>query len=205
MTKRLPLVVALAGLIGAGTLTMALTAYADQDNDKSASSDSAHSRFAFSPADRAAFLDARLAALHAGLELTADQEKLWPPVESAFRDLHKTVADAREKAKSEPRPADPIARLQQIGDNQIARGEALKKLADAAAPLYSALNDDQKHRLPILLRSTHLGFAHRHFARWRFAQNDRWGDHGGWRGHWNRRGDDFGGHEDDGPDDGGQH
>jgi zinc resistance-associated protein len=205
MTKRLPLAVALAGLIGAGTLTMALTAYADQDADKSATSDSAHPHFAFSPADRAAFLDARLAALHAGLELTADQEKLWPPVESAFRDLHRTVADARQKARSEPRPADPIARLQQIGDNQIARGEALKKLADAAAPLYSALNDDQKHRLPILLRATHLGFAHRHFARWRFAQNDRWGDHGGFRRHWDRRGDDFGRHEDGGADDGGEH
>ena len=33
------------------------------------------------PEDRAAFTDARIAALHAGLELNADQEKLWPPVE----------------------------------------------------------------------------------------------------------------------------
>ncbi|MDB5651016.1 MAG: hypothetical protein JWL62_2536, partial [Hyphomicrobiales bacterium] len=37
----------------------------------------------FSPEDRAAFFEARLAAIHAGLRLTADQEKLWPPVESA--------------------------------------------------------------------------------------------------------------------------
>jgi zinc resistance-associated protein len=193
MTMRLPLAIALAGLIGASTLTMTLKASADQDSDKGAAADSTHPRFAFSPADRAAFLDARLAALHAGLELTADQEKLWPAVESAFRDLHKTIADAREQAKSEPRPLDPIARLQQIGDNQIARGEALKRLAAAAAPLYSALNDDQKHRLPVLLRSTHLGFAHRHFA-----LNDGWrGNDGGWREHWDRHGDfDKRGHED---------
>ena len=39
------------------------------------------------PEDRAAFVDARIAAVHAGLKLTADQEKLWPPVESAVRDL----------------------------------------------------------------------------------------------------------------------
>ncbi|HJZ21063.1 MAG TPA: hypothetical protein VJ226_08900, partial [Bradyrhizobium sp.] len=35
--------------------------------------------------DRAAFADARIAAVHAGLKLTPDQEKLWPPVESAVR------------------------------------------------------------------------------------------------------------------------
>jgi zinc resistance-associated protein len=185
MTMRLPLAIAFAGLIGAGTLTVALKASADQDSDRSAAADSDHARFAFSPADRAAFLDARLAALHAGLELNADQEKLWPAVDSAFRDLHKTIADEIEQAKSEPRPVDPIARLQRIGDNQVARGEALKKLADAAAPLYSALNDDQKHRLPVLLRSTHLGFAHRHFA----MNYDGRGHDGGWREHWDRRGD----------------
>ncbi len=193
MTKRLPLAFALAALIGAGTLTVAMTAYADQDNDRSAVADSEHAHFAFSPADRAAFLDARLAALHAGLELSADQEKLWPAVESAFRDLHKTVADQRAQARSEPRPTDPIARLQRISENQIARGEALKKLADAAAPLYSALSDDQKHRLPILLHGTHLGFAHRHFA-----MNENWRDRdGGWREHWDRHGDfGTGGNED---------
>src|ERR1700743_1654014 len=46
-----------------------------------------HSRL--SPEDRAAFVDARIAAVHAGLKLTADQEKLWPPVEAAVRDLVK--------------------------------------------------------------------------------------------------------------------
>ena len=38
------------------------------------------------PEDRAAFVDARIAAVHAGLKLNADQEKLWPPVEAAVRD-----------------------------------------------------------------------------------------------------------------------
>ena len=33
------------------------------------------------PEDRAAFVDARIAAVHAGLKLNADQEKLWQPVE----------------------------------------------------------------------------------------------------------------------------
>lgn len=171
MTLRLPLAVALAGLIGAGTVTMAISAFADQDTDNSTQPTQHH--FMPSPADRAAFLDARVAALHAGLELTADQEKLWSPFELALRDLNKTIADQREKARSEGRPADPVARMQRMSENQIARGEALKKLADATAPLYSALTDDQKQRLPLLLRAAHIGFGHRHFA-----MNEGWRGHG---------------------------
>src|SRR5260370_7164424 len=41
------------------------------------------------PEDRAAYADARIAAVHAGLKLTADQEKLWPPVEAAVKEFAK--------------------------------------------------------------------------------------------------------------------
>src|SRR4051812_1416517 len=34
----------------------------------------------FSPEDIEAFTDARIAAMHAGLKLSADQEGMWPPV-----------------------------------------------------------------------------------------------------------------------------
>src|SRR5271168_4975572 len=44
-----------------------------------AADDSGQQHSRFSPEDRAAFLDARIAALKAGLELNADQEKNWPP------------------------------------------------------------------------------------------------------------------------------
>ncbi|MGY4326360.1 hypothetical protein ACVWWG_000774 [Bradyrhizobium sp. LB7.2] len=50
------------------------------------------------PEDRAAFVDARIAAVHAGLKLSADQEKLWPPVESAVRDFAKLRIDPRQCA-----------------------------------------------------------------------------------------------------------
>jgi zinc resistance-associated protein len=93
------------GLVGADLLTAALTADADQNSDKGAAA--APAGFVASPADRAAFLDARIAALHAGLELTPDQDKLWGAVESAFRDVHKTISAQREKAMNEPRPPIP--------------------------------------------------------------------------------------------------
>jgi zinc resistance-associated protein len=160
MKLRLPLALAVAGLVGTGVVALAVKANADQDGYRSASSDEFH-HYVPTPADRAAFLDARIAALHAGLQLTPDQEKLWPPVESAFRDAHKTITEERMKAMGESHPSDPIAWLQRLSEGETARGEALKKFADAAAPLYAALNDDQKHRFPILLRAIRPGA---HFA-----------------------------------------
>src|SRR6202012_3384433 len=71
-----------------------------------------------SPEDRAAMADAKIAAVHAGLKLTADQEKLWPPVEGAVRELVKIRLDraaAREAAAAKPADdqakPDPVARL----------------------------------------------------------------------------------------------
>ena len=44
-------------------------------------------------ADHAAMLDASLAGLRAGLKLTPDQDKLWPPFEAAIRDAAKLRMD----------------------------------------------------------------------------------------------------------------
>ena len=50
------------------------------------------------PEDRAAFADARIAAVHAGLKLTADQEKLWPPVESRGAGFRQAADRSRQCA-----------------------------------------------------------------------------------------------------------
>src|ERR1700758_4496375 len=81
--------------------------------------------------DRAAMADARIAAVHAGLKLSADQEKLWPPVESAVRDLVKIRIDrakAREALADKPddqRP-DPVTRLRNRAERMTATAAALK-------------------------------------------------------------------------------
>src|SRR5579871_5713289 len=110
-----------------------------------------------SPEDRAAMLDARIAAVHAGLKLTPDQEKLWPPVESAVRDFAKLRMDranARMKAAADNQQnnqeQDPLVRLRQRADNMAATAAALKKIADAADPLYKTLDEGQKRRLSVL-------------------------------------------------------
>jgi hypothetical protein len=108
------------------------------------------------PEDRAAFADAKIAAVHAGLKLTADQEKLWPPVESAVRDLVKIRLDraaAREAAGAKPddqAKPDPVVRLRKRAEGMMASATAMKKIADAADPLYKTLDDGQKRRLALL-------------------------------------------------------
>ena len=102
--------------------------------------------------DRAAFFDARLAAIRAGLRLSADQDKLWPPVEAAARDMQKAMIDLRQKAQTAGRPANPIDGLKRRGEADSARGAALTRMADAAQPLWATLTDEQKRRFPMLSR-----------------------------------------------------
>ena len=114
------------------------------------------------PEDRAAFADARIAAVHAGLKLTADQEKLWPPVETAVREFAKLRIDRANARMNGPqgdsgtqKPDDPVTRLRERADNMATTAAAMKKIADAADPLYKTLDDGQKRRLAVLTHMQH--------------------------------------------------
>jgi hypothetical protein len=130
-----------------------------------------HGYSRMNPEDRAAYADARIAAVHAGLKLTADQEKLWPPVEAAVREFAKLRIDranARMNASrddSSQKPDDPVTRLRERADSMAASAAAMKKIAEAADPLYKALDEGQKRRLAVLTRM------------------DRFGSREGWRHH----------------------
>jgi hypothetical protein len=107
-----------------------------------------------SAADVTAFTDARIAALKAGLEMTPDQVKNWPPFEQAVRDmvqLRIQRIQARQSADQQP-PSSPFDRLEQRADNMAKSSAALKKVADAGAPLYQSLDDSQKGRFMQLAR-----------------------------------------------------
>jgi zinc resistance-associated protein len=153
-----------------------------------------------SPEDRAAFVDARIAALKAGLELTPDQAKNWPDFEKALRDMAQVRAEriaAREAAEQNPdkAPHAPFDRLAQRADNMAKSGAALKRIADTGKPLYASLDDAQKarfHRLASLLR------PHHHSWHARFLEGQEgfgWGqehEDGApmWRHHWRHFGED---------------
>ena len=114
----------------------------------------------FSADDRAAFLDARLAAIRAGLRLSADQEKLWPSFEAAARERARTQNDLRQKEQDAGPPPNLIDGLRRHGEADIARGTADTRLAEAAQPLWASLSDEQKRRLPMLARGIVNGAGH---------------------------------------------
>jgi len=154
MRLRLLPTLALAAALGS-TIVIALQAEAQQgfgsrmwNRDRAQTGTAAR----LSPTDRAAFLDAHLAAIRAGLKLTPEQEALWPAVETAVRDGAKKLADLGAQTRAQPRPADPIEGMRRMADAATARGDALHKIVDAAQPLYASLSDDQKRRLPMLMR-----------------------------------------------------
>jgi hypothetical protein len=178
-----------------------------------------------SPADRAAFVAARVAALHARLALTPEQEKLWPPVESVLKDIaqkrearweqrraeRRTMRESMRENKDAPRP-DAMARLRRGAEFMTETGNDLKRLADAAQPLYATLDDAQKSRLEWLVRRSMHGGMHDHmgphmreramgrFSEWRGRHHwrDRDGNAGPHREWRDRRG--FQNNGDDDPD-----
>ena len=163
-----------------------------------------HHHQRFSADDKAAFVDARIAAMKAGLRLTPEQEKNWPAVETAIRDFAKqriARAEARASerearraqrqqakkdgadAKQAARPApDLVNRLHQRADAMAERAASLKKIADTADPLYKSLDDGQKRRLAALVR-----MGGRLDGGGAMRAMGRHSDRGHWRDHEHRR------------------
>jgi hypothetical protein len=107
-----------------------------------------------SPEDMNAFAEARIAALRAGLKLSAEQERLWPLVEEALRslaNLHLTSMQAMRQGQARMED-DPINALRSMSDRMAEGAAAMRKLADAAAPLYASLDEAQRRRLRVLAR-----------------------------------------------------
>ena len=106
--------------------------------------------------------DVRINIVKAALQLTPDQEKLWPAVEDAIRtranNRHTRIANAaarvnelRDRSPVELlRDRDPINFMHRRADALAQRSADLKKLADAWQPLYATLSQDQKRRMAFL-------------------------------------------------------
>jgi zinc resistance-associated protein len=115
--------------------------------------------------DIAAFTDARIAALKTALRLTPEQEKNWPAVEQALRDIGKERLARRAARDTAGRPVDATERLRDRADALAARAAALRHLADSEKPLYQSLDDAQKRRFAIAMRFAarrHMAEHHQH-------------------------------------------
>jgi hypothetical protein len=128
-------------------------------------------------ADSDNLADVRINIVKAALQLTPDQEKLWPAVEDAIRTRAKNrqerianaaarINELRDRTPIEIlRDRDPIDFMHRRADALAQRSADLKKLADAWQPLYSTLSPDQKRRMAFLavfvLREVRSGMEQR--------------------------------------------
>src|SRR6202040_2161495 len=92
----------------------------------------------------------------------------------AVRDLAKLRIDRanarmnarRDDSQDAQKPDDPVARLRERADTMVTTAAAMKKIADAADPLYKTLDDGQKRRLAILTWfGGREGWRHHRFER----------------------------------------
>ncbi|WP_052003090.1 Spy/CpxP family protein refolding chaperone [Microvirga sp. BSC39] len=117
-------------------------------------------------------VDARIASIRAGLKLSADQERLWAPVESAIR----TSAGERftrmqeRPSRDERRSMDFMQRLERRSAMVTERAQRSTAVTTALRPLWDTFTEDQKRIAPRLMREA--------------VDNDgpRWHERGGRRG-----------------------
>jgi hypothetical protein len=182
--KRRTILTSTLAALGAGLV--AATALAQQPANPP-NPPAANTRPQISAEDRAAMIDARIAGIKAGLKLTPDQEKLWPPVEAAARDMAKQAQDTRAARGTQGQTDDPVERMARMGEQMTQRGTAMVKVATAARPLYASLSDDQKRRLRMLMHPAGMERGERgNMMGGRHGDHERMGhhrDHHGWNEH----------------------
>jgi hypothetical protein len=87
--------------------------------------------------------DAQIASLRRRLNLTAEQEKLWPAVEAALRKIVYTKSAANAQTRTAQSGGSSAAYI----DPSSAE---VRQLKDAALPLIKRLNDEQKREVKML-------------------------------------------------------
>ena len=112
--------------------------------------------------DQNTLMDMRIDLTKAALDLTPEQQKLWPPVEAAIRnrgeDRRARIAKVRETVGRRAdqnsvevlKNRDPIAFLQRRSEALAQRSADLDKLAEAWQPLYKTLSPEQRQRMAAL-------------------------------------------------------
>jgi hypothetical protein len=112
--------------------------------------------------DQNTLTDMRVDLVKAALQLTPEQEKYWPAVETAIRSnaedrrgriakIRETVGRSADESRIDVmRNRDPIAFLQRRSQALAQRSADLDKLAEAWQPLYNTLSKEQRQRMAAL-------------------------------------------------------
>ena len=144
-------------IVVAGTTALFLTASTIANAQTSQTSSATPERL--NAADRNTLTDMRIDLVKAALQLTPDQEKYWPAVESAIRaraedrkariaKIGETVGRRADESRVEVlRNRDPITFLQRRSEALAQRSADLDKLVEAWQPLYKTLSPEQRQRM----------------------------------------------------------
>ena len=148
-------------IVVAGTTALFLTA-SSIANAQSSQTSAPASPAPLNATDRNNLTDMRIDLVKAALQLTPEQEKLWPPVESAIRAnaenrsariarIQETVGRRADEGRAGAiRNRDPIAFLQRRSEALAQRSQNLDRLAEAWQPLYNTMSQEQRQRMAAL-------------------------------------------------------
>jgi hypothetical protein len=143
-----------------GTTALFLTASSIANAQSSQTSSATPERL--NATDQNTLTDMRVDLVKAALQLTPEQEKYWPAVESAIRasaedrrarvaKIQETVGRSADQSRIEVmRNRDPIAFLQRRSQALAQRSADLDRLAEAWQPLYNTLSQEQRQRMAAL-------------------------------------------------------
>jgi len=149
-------------VIGTTALFLTASSIANAQSAQSSQASSSGAQERLNATDRTNLTEMRIDLVKAALQLKPDQEKLWPPVESAIRasaedrrgriaKIQETVGRARDEGRVETmRNRDPVAYLQRRSQALGQRSADLDKLAEAWQPLYNTLSQEQRQRMAAL-------------------------------------------------------
>ena len=145
-----------------GTTALFLTASSIANAQSSQTSSPTPAPQRLNANDQSTLTDMRVDLVKAALQLTPEQEKYWPAVESAIRagaedrkariaKIQGTVGMRADESRIEVlRNRDPIAFLQRRSEALAQRSADLDKLAEAWQPLYKTLSPEQRKRMGAL-------------------------------------------------------
>jgi hypothetical protein len=146
-------------VIGTTALFLAASSIANAQTSQSPQASSPRPMERLNATDRNSLTDIRVDLVKAALQLTPDQEKYWPAVESAIRataedrkarisKIQETVGRRADESRVDiMRNRDPVAFLQRRSQALAQRSADLDKLAEAWQPLYNTLSQEQRQRM----------------------------------------------------------
>lgn len=102
-------------------------------------------------------VESRIAHFKAALRLSAEQERHWPRVAAALRQI------VQSYHSDESNSAGLVQRIGTRASNVVLNANAIRLLVAAAQPLMKSLDQEQKQHALVLARNMGFGGAAAHF------------------------------------------